>query len=438
NGENPAVSMPNADLVREALSSEHVFTVVNEVFETETAVYADILLPGTTQIERDGSITNTGRWIQWRWKALDPPGECKPELTYVTELYRKIRETLKNAGIKLPSEKYEDEHPGVDIKKTVGTAELQNNPEVCWPSRFGTSAEAVYKEIGAKSIKVGGVELPQSAANVLYKNSYDPTLEPELDGILAKRRDPTPVDPEDAKYGYYKNWAFSWMLNQRILYNKKESNPGVNTFFVWFATHPNAWLGHTLDRAAIWSKPLHDPNKPVKNPLSQGLPLHNEPLESPDKTLATEYPTMWDERFPVAVGDPDEYPYVLTTFRLAEHMQAGAMTRNLPWLVETHPSMFVEMSPELAREIGIGSGDYVVVKTARKPEGVKVKALVTDRIKPLTINGRTVHEVAMPWHWGFKGLSTGPSANELTIDAVDVSANIPEYKVCLCRVEKAT
>ena len=112
------------------------------------------------------------------------------------------------------------------------------------------------------------------------------------------------------------------------------------------------------------------------------------------------------------------------------------MTRNLPWLVETHPSMFVEMSPELAAEIGVDAGDDVLVKSARKPEGIKVKAMVTDRIKPMTVNGNTVHEVAMPWHWGFKGLSTGPSANLLTIDAVDVSANIPETKVCLVKVEK--
>ena len=438
NGENPAVSVANVNLVRETLASEHLFLVVDELFETETAVYADILLPGTTQVERDGSLTNTGRWIQWRWKSLEPPGECKPELTYLTELYDRIRATLKANGTKLPSEKYEDEHLGVDIKKTVGVenkVDIQNDPETAWPSRFGTSAEGVYKEIGAKSIQVGDVTLPQAAANVIYKNIYDLGLRPDLDGILAKRRDPNPVDLEDAKYGYYKNWAVSWMVNQRILYQKDESNHGVDYFFTWFAISPDVWLGY--DKAAIFSKPLHKPDKLTTNPLSHGMPLHNEPLESPDPSLAAEYPSMWDDRFPVLVGSADEYPYVLTTFRLAEHMQAGAMTRNLPWLVETHPSMFVEMSPELAQEIGVNSGDDVIVKSARNTDGIRVKAQVTDRIKPMTINGKTVHEVAMPWHWGFKGLSTGPSANELTIDAVDVSANIPETKVCLVSIERA-
>ncbi|UCG45416.1 MAG: molybdopterin-dependent oxidoreductase, partial [Candidatus Bathyarchaeota archaeon] len=381
NGENPAVSVANVDLVREALSSDDLFLVVNELFETETAAYADILLPGTAQVERDGSLTNTGRWIQWRWKSVDPPGECKPELTYLTELYENIRATLKSAGIKLPSEMYEDEHPGVDIRKAIGTEIIQNDPEASWPSRFGTSAEAIYKESGAKTIQVGGVTLPQSAANVIYKNMWDPELRPELDGILAKRRDPNPVDLEDATYGYYKNWAYSWMINQRILYQKGESKHGVDYFFTWFAISPDKWLGY--DKAAIFSKPLYKPEKPSTNPLHHGMPLHNEPLESPDSSLASEYPSMWDDRFHVVVGDPSEYPHVLTTFRLAEHMQAGAMTRNLPWLVETHPSMFVEMSPELAQEIGVSKGDEVLVRSARKPEGIKVKAMVTDRIKPI-------------------------------------------------------
>ncbi len=443
NGENPAVSMPNADLVRKALANpdnpeKRPFLVVEEIFETETAWYADILLPGTTQVERSGSITNTGRWIQWRWKAIDPPGECKDELTYVTELFERIRLVSKNAGIKLPSEKYGEDN-GVTVKRTIGGVELPTNPDAAWPSRFGRDPESVYKEIGAKSITVGSTTLFQSAANVLYRNSYDPVARPDLDGIMPKRRDSTPVDDQDAQYGYYKNWAWSWMDNQRILYNINESNPGVKTFFAWFAMNENVWLG--LDKAAIWSEPLYDSTKPSTNPLSQGLPLHNEPLESPDTELATQYPTMWGEYYtyyePVVSGTSDEYPYVLTTFRLAEHMQAGGMTRNQPWLIECQPEMFVEISPALANEISVNTGEYVVVKTARKPEGERMKCIVTERIQPLTINDKTVHEVAMPWHWGFRGLSTGASANVLTIDAVDVSAHIPEYKACLCKVEKA-
>jgi formate dehydrogenase major subunit len=411
-GENNAVSNANSNLIRSALSKEDLFLVVNEIFETETAHYADIILPGTTIAEREGSVTNTGRWVQWRWKASEPPGQTRDELWFVTQLYRRIR---ARGTAKLPSE--------------LSGLPIGANPDETWPSpwryELGDTAEAVYKEIGH----------PTLWGNVLYKTSWDDTIRPDLGGVLAKRRDKTPASDQDAKYGFFKNWAWSWMGNQRVLYNIDEDPSGLNTFFVWWAHNSETWLG--LDRAAIWSRGLTKPDKPDWNPLKHGMPLHNEPLESPDRELAAEYPSMWDGRFEVTVGGPDEYPHVLTTFRLAEHMQAGAMTRNLPWLVETHPEMFVEMSPALAAELGIGSGEYVVVKTARHPDGAKMKAIVTERLAPMTVNGKTVHEVAMPWHWGFKGLSTGPSANLLTMDAVDSSANIPETKACLCRVEKA-
>ena len=409
-GENNAVSNANANLVRQALGKPGVFVVVNEIFETETAHFADIVVPGTTRAERDGSITNTGRWVQWHWKASDPPGECRDELWFVSQLFKKIR----NKGFKMPSESSPYEFPAdVDaVWPTPYTAEL------------GETAEAVYKEIGH----------PTLWGNVLYKTSWDNDLRPDLGGVLAKRRDPRPVSDQDAQYGFHKNWAWSWMLNQRVLYNINEDPAGLKTFFVWWAHNEDVWLG--LDRAAIWSRHLFKPDKPSWNPLRHGMPLHNEPLESPDEDLASKYPSMWDDRFPVTVGSPREYPYVLTTFRLAEHMQAGAMTRNLPWLVEAHPEMFVEISPQLAAEIGVEIGDYVRVKTARNPTGIRVKVNITERVLPIRVNGRDVHVVGMPWHWGFKGLSTGPSANEITIDAVDVTANIPETKTCLCDITK--
>lgn len=409
-GENNAVSNANANLIREALSKTGVFVVVNEIFETETAHFADIVLPGTTRAEREGSITNTGRWVQWHWKASDPPGECNDELWFASQLFKRIR----NKGFKMPSE--------------LSPYEFPANVDAIWPTPYttelGETAEAVYKEIGH----------PTLWANVLYKTSWDGDLRPDLGGVLAKRRDPRPVSDQDAQYGFHKNWAWSWMLNQRVLYNINEDPAGLKTFFVWWAHSTDVWPG--LDRAAIWSRHLFQPDAPVWNPLHHGMPLHNEPLESPDEDLASKYPSMWDDRFPVIVGGPNDYPYVLTTFRLAEHMQAGAMTRNLPWLVEAHPEMFVEISPQHAAEIGVEIGDYVRVKTARNTTGIRVKVNVTERILPIRVNGRDIHVAAMPWHWGFKGLSTGPSANEITIDAVDVTANIPEVKTCLCDIVK--
>jgi len=175
---------------------------------------------------------------------------------------------------------------------------------------------------------------------------------------------------------------------------------------------------------------------PIELSALQELDWDLTSLGFSDEELASQYPTMWDNRYEVAVGNNTDYPYVMTTMRLAEHMQTGTMTRNLPWLVEAHPEMFAEINTQLATEIGVKNGDYVRVKTARSPDGIRVKVDVTDRLLPIRVNGKDVHVVALPWHWGFKGLSTGPSANEITIDSVDVSANIPEYKTCLCNVVK--
>jgi len=454
-GENPVVSVPNANLVKEALSKEGLFTVVCDLFDHETAHFADILLPGTCRVEREGSVTNTGRWIQWQWKAKEPPiaaykGESMDELRIITELFKVLR---RSGALKLPSEFFEAE-TGAKVKRVIGGVEVENNPDECWPSRFGSGAEAVFKEVAYKigALKVGTATLPQACANVLYRDGYDP--DPKYDyvgGILPKRRDRTPADEDDEKYGYFKNWAYSWMRNQRILYNPKENNHPYDKFFTWWAHSPSKWLG--FDKAAIWSGPLYDPGKPAYDPRHHGFPLHNEPLESPLPDLAKEYPTMWDHVlikdvvwFNSATGKimkgaaevigEGSFPYVLTTFRLAEHMQTGVLTRNLPWLAELQPEMFIEMSVELAKELGVKPGDWVLVKTARNTKGIKVRVIVTNRLKPLIVGGRVVHEVAMPWHWGFKGLVTGASANDLTIDAVDVHANIPEYKVCLCSIEK--
>uniref|UniRef100_A0A7C5LDL2 4Fe-4S Mo/W bis-MGD-type domain-containing protein n=1 Tax=Caldiarchaeum subterraneum TaxID=311458 RepID=A0A7C5LDL2_CALS0 len=440
---NNAVSLANAaHNVHETFTNSDLFMVCYEIFETETAHFADLLLPGTVQVERSGSVTNTGRWVQWRWKAVDPPGECMDELTFLTELFRRIRTELKKEGVLLPSELFEKEMD-VKLNRAKNPVSGAVGVDANWPTSFEPTGtpEAVYKEI--------------AHTNALYRfpgpgkrfSAYDLETAPELDGIMAKRRDPTPADEYDRQYGLFKNWGWSWMTNQRNLYDLNEPPEDKNRvrgFFVWWAHSPEpldkpggAWLG--LDKAAIWAggpTGLYDPSKPDWHPLKHGMPLHNEPVESPVPELAAKYPTVWDERFPVKKGRPEEFPVVLTTFRVTEHMQAGAMTRNLPWLVELHPEMFVEMDRELAGELNVKSGDSVRVTTARG--SIEVKAIVTDRLKPLNVNGRKLHVVAMPWHWGFKGLSTGPIANNITIDAVDLHGNIPETKVCLCRVEKVS
>jgi formate dehydrogenase major subunit len=134
-------------------------------------------------------------------------------------------------------------------------------------------------------------------------------------------------------------------------------------------------------------------------------------------------------------GTPDKYPHVATTYRVSEHWQAGAMTRSHPWLLELMPDAFVEIGADLAKEKNIANGDRVKVSTARG--SIEVYALVTHRLKPMRGDGRWIHHVGIPWHYGYAGLATGDIANTLTPNAGDANTHIPEYKAFLCAVDKA-
>jgi formate dehydrogenase major subunit len=178
---------------------------------------------------------------------------------------------------------------------------------------------------------------------------------------------------------------------------------------------------------------------PRENSRADGpLPEHYEPWESPldtnpvSGTKNDPVITVWR---PDEQATPDEYPVVATTYRLVEHWQAGQMTRNQKWLNEMMPNMFVELSEELAAEEGVANGDRVVVENTRG--SVEAVAVVTRRFKPFLIDGKRVHQIGMPWHWGYAGLSKGDSANVLTPSIGDPNTTIPEYKAFLCRIRKA-
>jgi formate dehydrogenase major subunit len=182
---------------------------------------------------------------------------------------------------------------------------------------------------------------------------------------------------------------------------------------------------------------LYVPNGLVDGPL----PTHYEPAESPVRNPLYPQQTSpvlkyWprDDNPLATVGDP-RYPCVITTYRLTEHYLAGAMSRWQPWLTELQPELFIELSPELAAERGIANLDWVRVSTPRAQ--IRAKALVTRRMRPFTINGKLVHHVGMPWHWGWQGISTGDVVNELTSLVGDPNVSIHEGKAFVCQVEKA-
>ncbi len=410
-GENPAVSNPALQEVWDALKTEGLFTVAMDLFESETAHFADVLLPAASLLEKDGTVTNTGRWIGWRNRIEAPPGEARTDLAFVDGLFKRLRKT---GMIVLPSERFARD-------RGLKPADLGVDPDGRWSYGDPPQYEEVLKEINSAVAIYAGV----------MNKREDGTWENR-----AKRRDNKPADEMDARYGLYKNWFFSWPDNQRILYKRDETNVlkrslGQNFF--------------TADKRAMIYNPVQYPG-PRRD--AYAIPVHNEPAESPDPELARDYPPIVgghpaaiaankDPDFLKRIGDPKEYPIVLTTFRLTEHMHTGQLSRNLPWLIELMPEVFVEMSTSLAKRLGVKTGDYVLVKTSRKPQGLRVKAFVTNRLRPLTINGRERDVAAMPWHWGFKGLNPGESANFLTIDALDNWTRMPETKVALCAIERA-
>jgi formate dehydrogenase major subunit len=175
--------------------------------------------------------------------------------------------------------------------------------------------------------------------------------------------------------------------------------------------------------------------------LDAPLPTHYEPVESPFRNVlypgqgASPAALRWEraENPYNPVGDP-RYPLVATTFRLTEHHTAGGMSRNVPWLFELQPEMFAEIDPILARERRIADGDWVTIATERGE--IEARARVTHRMAPLLVDGRVVHQVALPWHWGFAGDARGDAANDLTALTADPNVSIQESKAFTCDVRR--
>jgi len=268
---------------------------------------------------------------------------------------------------------------------------------------------------------------------------------------MAARRDSTQT-PAQANIGLYPNWAWCWPVNRRILYNRASVDLDGNPFnsdkpvVNW---HPlrGRWEGDVPDGG--WPPMSQEGTRLPFIMTSEGrghlfapgealkdgpMPEHYEPWESPvdnllSGTQSDPAVTIWKS---LVKGNVSKYPIVATTYRVSEHWQAGQMTRNLPWLVELMPEMFVEVSEELAAEKGIKNGRMVIVESARGK--IEAVAVVTRRFTPFSIDGKRVHQIGMPWHWGYMGLSKGDSANVLTPNIGDANTTIPEYKAFLCDI----
>ncbi len=468
-GQNPAVAGPNCG--RERVSLHNLdWLVCADLWSTETANFwhrpADdycnrvdpkeiktevFMLPAAASVEKEGSITNSGRWAQWRYAAVHAPGEAKSDLWMLDKLCLALKKRYAKMG-------GPQAHTVLDLTWGYGPGD-EPDPHL------------VAKEYNGYDLKTGkllgsfgGLQADgtTSSGNWLYCGMYTEA------GNMAARRNPI----DYSNIGLYPEWSWCWPVNRRIIYNRASVDmKGVP----WDKEHPvitfkgavaagkytsKAWLGDVPDGG--WF-PLANPDgslradakypfimKPEGHARLFGMgladgpfPEHYEPIESPLAANPMGHATMVDpavklwhvdkpkENF---IGTSKEFPIVGTTYRVTEHWQAGAMTRNLPWLCELMPEVFVEMSEELAEEKGIKNGEKITVTSARgKMEAV---AAVTRRFKPFQLNGKTVHEIGVPWHWGYEGKSCGGSANCLTPHVGDANTMIPEYKAFLCDVKK--
>lgn len=443
-GQNPAVGGPNTVLERQALEKLE-WLVVSDLWHTETCNFwkrpgADpakintevFVFPALGSFEKEGSVTNSGRWMQWRYKAAKGPGDAENDLWMVNKLMLKLKELYVQEG-------------GPNADAIVRMAWNYGDP---------SDVHKVAKEINGYDLTTGKLvpgfaalkdDGTTSCGNWIYSASYTE------DGNMAARRDLT---PDAFNVGLYPKWAWSWPVNRRIIYNRASVDLNGEP---WDKEHPviwwkdGKWTGDVVD--GNYPPMAVDPEKTrypfimtaegVARFFAQGMtdgpmPESYEPWESPVSNQMSKQQNnpifrIWR---PAEQGTPDRFPIVCTTYRVCEHWQAGQMTRNLPWVVEMMPEPFIEISEELAQEKGIGNGEKVIIESARG--SVKMVAVVTKRFKPFQMNGKVVHEIGMPWHWGYTGLSTGDSANQLTPHVGDANTMIPEYKAFLVNVKKAS
>ncbi|OEF95939.1 formate dehydrogenase-N subunit alpha [Desulfuribacillus alkaliarsenatis] len=452
-GQNPVVAGPHYNFSTKAMENLD-WLVVLDPFENETAAFwkrpganpRDIqtevfLLPPTTFLEKEGSVTHSGRLMQYRWKAVEGPGDVKQESYILDRLAKRLK------ALYASSTRPEDE----PIK-----AFTWNYPDPAVDHR--AFIDAVTREISGRNLTTGlqvnlFTELQDDGTtdcgNWIYSGCYTEAL-----GNRSQRRG---VD-DPGGWGAYLDWGFAWPANRRILYNRASVDPNGRPwsedreYMRWSAS--TGWSGYdVVDGGA----PLRAEDGSINAPfimlteqvgrlfaiggLNDGpLPEHYEPWESPTENVFNGRQTN-PAHYKGAVGssdeyrsNPSEYPIICSTWRVCEHWHSGATSRHMPWLAELMPASFVEMSEDLAAEKGIVNGETVEIVNARG--SIKAVAMVTPRNADFNINGNKTYQVGLTWHFGFKGLVTGDVANALTPHVGDANTSIPEYKAFLVDVRK--
>ena len=453
-GENPVVGSMNGGFQRSAMRKLE-WLVVRDFHMIETAEFwktapeidsgevrpEDIptevfFFPAAAHTEKDGTVTNTQRLLQWHHKAIEPPNDCRSELDFVYDL-------------------------GVRLKAMYQRSTEPKDRAIQHLTWDAATADAVLREVNGFTVadrnEVSGYsDLKDDGSTAcgcwIYSGCYK-------DGVnqTARRK------PGQEQSWVAPEWGWAWPMNRRLLYNRASADPQGRPWsdrkkYVWWDEAQHKWTGDDVpdfiaDRPPSFRPPENaqgldtisgiDPfimNADGKSWLfaPQGLldgplPTHYEPEEAPvsNRMYAQQcnparmewirrenpYHRPWD--------DP-AFPYIVTTFRLTEHHTAGGMSRWLRWLAELQPEMFCEVSPELAAEKGLTNGGWATISTARAE--IEARVLVTRRLRPIRVRGQWRHQIGLPYHWGRKGLVRGDSANDLIAFTADPNVSIQESK----------
>ena len=461
-GMNPCHSAPNAGNVRRSMANLD-WLVVADWVETESACFwkapdmnaADIdttvyFLPAALVYEKPGIILNSGRWLHYRYQAVEPWDETKPDYEICDLIWTEIVDLYKQEGGANPA-------PVLNAKWDYYVDGKIDPRPVAWALNGYKIADSDFSEAKVDLLSTyGDLQADGSTACAMWiytgfwSNSKAP-LEPAEQPVGRRGTE------DKSGVGLYSDWAFCWPSNRRILYNRASADLSGKPW------NPDKklveWTGEKWDQVDVADfvvakngTPVPPDNKAFFMLWEQNgrlesygmndgpLPEHYEPFESPAENRLNGSQNSPCIRFTdyesVKRGDRSEYPIGVTTYSVTEQWQTGGQTRSCPALVEASPEQFIEMSLQLAAEKGIENGDMVRVFNNRG--SVKLHALVTPRIKPFTVHGETVHQVGMTHHYGWAGeFGTGDVVNDLPPNVGDANTFVPEYKAFLVDVEKA-
>ncbi len=469
-GQNPAVGSAHGRLQRLGMANLDWLVVRDLVMiesatfwkdgpEIETGEIAPqtcgtevFFFPAASHVEKSGTFTQTQRMLQWREKAVEPPGDARSELWFFYHLGRRLRAKLADSTDERDRPLLElawdyatdgDEPSGADVLRHINGIDLQTGRAVD----------------GYTSLKADG---STACGCWIYSGVYADEV-----NQAARRK------PHDEQGPYESEWGWTWPMNRRVLYNRASADPQGRPWserkkLIWWDPDQGEWTGHDIPDFEKTKPPdyqppegavgvealrgddpfimqadgkgwLFAPNGTIDGPL----PTHYEPHESPVRNAL--YPQQGNPARklygradnPSNPSPPEQhgevFPFVFTASRLTEHHTAGGMSRQLPYLAELQPELFVEVSPELAAQRGLAHLDWAHVITSRS--AVDARVLVTDRMKPLRIEDRVVHQVWMPYHWGHAGVVGGDVVNDLLGVVADPNVFIQESKVATCDVQ---